>query len=382
MAVASIQQMLSVTYTSKAISRVAASSNFIQREFGMQPGGKNENRVGHRRFSYDVFNDTRKVGRSVAPGQPAAISTRNPVGVVSNTFPRMHDSLVLMLDEIHNYRAIGGPNQVYDEKGAKYITRQQRFLGQKAGNFRSMLVGGMLRGQVYAHAASSGTDIYYDYTSTSAIWSVDFKIAAGNKSQLNMLGGGNIIDVSWANPGANIPGHLGEINAAFQQLVGSSLQLCICNNVTWNYIVNNDYVIQNAGSVASPFDMWNRQEGVSENGRKFTIQVASLKAFPLCRFIITDEGLDIGAPGSETYTKFIPDGAVWFGPEPDPDYFEMLLGDEPISRGPNVDAELMAGLNAWTVNNHNPTSIQMFVLDNPMPALYVPDATAYGTVVF
>lgn len=381
MAVASIQQMLSVTYTSKAISRVAASSNFIQREFGMQPGGPNENRVGHRRFSYDVFNDTRKVGRSVAPGQPAAISTRNPVGVVSNTFPRMHDSMVLMLDEIHNYRAIGGPNQVYDERGAKYITRQQRFLGQKAGNFRSLLVGGMLRGQLYAHSGG-GTNIYYDYTSTSNIWSLDYKISAGNKTQLNMLGDGDIIDLSWDNSAANIPAHLGKINAAFQQLVGSSLQLCIVNNVTWNWIVNNDYVIQNSGSVSSPFDIWSRKEGESENGRAYTVQTASLKAFPLCRFIITDEGLDLGAPGSEAYTKFIPDGYAWFGPEPDPDYFEMLLGDEPISRGPNMEAELMAGLNAWTVNNHNPTSIQMFVLDNPMPALYVPDATAWGQVIF
>lgn len=380
MAVASIQQMLSVTYTSKAISRVAASTNFVQREFGMQPGGKNESKVGHRRFSYDVFNDTRKIGRSVAPGQPAAISSRNPVGVVSNTFPRMHDSMVLLLDEIHNYRAIGGPNQVYDEKGAKYIQRQQRFLGQKAGNFRSLLVGGMLRGAVYAHA--TGNDLYYDYTSSGAIWTVDFQIPSGNKTQLDMLGAGSIIDISWANPGANIPNHLGKINAAFQQLVGSSLQLCICNNTTWNYIVNNDYVIQNAGSVASPFDIWKREEGVAENGRRYTIQQASLKAFPLCRFIITDEGLDVGAPGSETYTKFLPDGAVWFGPEPDPDYFEMLLGDEPISKGPNMAAEVLSGLNAWTVANHNPTSIQMFVLDNPMPALYVPAATAYGTVVY
>lgn len=379
MTVASIQQMLSVTWTAKAISRIAAGSNFIMSEFGMQPGGPNEYPIHGRKFSYDIFNDTRTIGKSTAPNQPFPISTRQVVGTVSNTLPRMADSLVMMLDELHNYRAIGGPQQ-YDAMGAKNIQKYNKILGQKASNFRMALIGGLLRGKLYGHA--NGVELYYDYTSTSAIWTVDFQIPAGNLTQLDMLGAGNIIDISWDNPGANIPHHLGQINAAFQQLVGSSLQVVIVNHKTWNHIVNNDYVIQNAGSVASPFDVWKRKEGTSQNGRKWTVQEASIKAFPLCRFIITDEGLDLGAPGSESYTKFMPDDSAWFGPEPGSDYFEMLIGDEPISKGPNVAASPVRGLDAWTVPNHNPTSVQMFVLDNCMPTLYVPKATAFATVVF
>jgi len=379
MANASIAQMLTPTYTAKAVSRVASGSNFIMSEFGMQPGGPNEMPVHGRKFSYDIFNDTRKIGKSTAPNQPFPVSTRNPVGTVANTIPRMADSLILLLDELHNYRAIGGP-QVYDAMGAKNIEKYQRILGQKASNFRMALIGGMLRGKIYGHA--HGTELYYDYTSTSPIWTVDFQMPTGNLTQLDMLGAGNILNVSWANPQANIPYHLMQINAAFQQLVGSSLQVCIVNSSTWNYIVNNDYVLQLAGAVNKPFEIWSRQEGTSQNGRKWTVQNATINAFPLCRFIITDEGLDLGTPGSETYTKFIPDGYAWFGPEPSSDYFEMLVGDEPISKGPNVAASPVRGLDAWTVPNHNPTSVQMFILDNCMPTLYVPASTAFAQVVF
>lgn len=385
--VASIDQMLGVTYTVKAISRVAASSSAPVRKFGMQGGppgsnirGANVNTVGHRQFGYDIFNDSRAVGRSTAPGAPAAVSTRNPVGRVQGTFPRMHDSLMLPAEEIHNRRVIGGASSAYDEGGKNYIARQQRFLGQKAGNFRTLLVGGMVRGALYAHKRN--TDVYYDYTSTTALWTIDYQMPAGNKSQLNMLGTGNIIDIPWSNPGANIPKHIGDINAAFQQLCGTRLDLIMINASTWNLILNNDFVIQNAGSSNPAYIELARESGTSENGRPYTTMEARIAAVPWVTFLITDEGLDLetSTPNVTTYTKFIPDGAAWFGPAPTSDLFEMLEGDEPIAEGPNMAQQIKAGLDAWTYSSFNPTATQMFVLDNALPALYVPAATAYATV--
>lgn len=386
--VASIDQLLSVTYTTKAISRVAAATNSVMRKFGMQGGppgsnirGANVTTVGHRLFGYDIFNDTRKVGRSTAPGAPAGVSKRNPVGRVNGTFPRMHDSLIMPAEEIHNRRVIGGSSSVFDERGANYITRQQRFLGQMAGNFRSMLVGGMMRGALYAHQTSDG--VYYDYTSTLANWTIDWQIPAGNKTQGNALGAGNIVDVSWLNPQANIPKQIGALNAASQQLSGARIDLMICNAYTWDLIMNNDYVIQNAGSSSTAFEYLRRETGVAENGKPYTVIEAQIKAVPWLTILITDEGLDLGDPnGTATYTKFIPDGYVWLGPNPDPQIMEMLEGDEPIAEGPNMAIQVKAGLAAWSYNSWNPTATQLLVLDNAMPALYIPNTTFYLQVVF
>lgn len=387
--VASMDQMLGVTFTTGAISRVAAASSVITRKFGMTGGAPGEggvrgNRVrtvGHRRGGYDIFNDTRAVGRSTAPGAPAAVSTRQATGRVNYEIPRMHDSLTLSAEELHNRRIIGGSSSAYDEGGKDYIARQQRFLGQKAGNFRTMLIGGMVRGATYAHQRN--TDVYYDYTSTSALWTIDYQIPSGNKTQLNMLGAGNIIDVSWANPGANIPSHILQINAAFTQLVGSRCDLIMVNSVMWNNIINNDYVIQNAGSSHAAYIEYKRGDDTTENGKPNTTFEGRIAAVPWVTFIVTDEGLELENSGNTTtYTKFLPDTAAWFGPNPSADYFEMLEGGEPISEGPNMAQSIKNGLDAWTYRSWNPTATQMFVLDNALPALYVPAATAFGTTVF
>lgn len=384
----SIDQMLSVTYTTKVISRVAASTNTIMRRFGMQGGppgsgirGTNVRFVGHRQFGYDIFNDTRKVAASTAPGAAAAVSKRQSIGRVQGQFPRMHDSLVLPAEELHNRRPLGGSSSVFDERGQTYVARQQTFLGQMAGNFRSMLVGGMLRGKIYAHR--SGDRIYYDYTSTLANWTIDWQIPSGNLSRLDMLGTGNLIDATWENPGANIPNMFLKVNAAFQQLVGSRCDVAIMNAYTWNLILNNDYVIQNAGSSAPAYTVYDRSDETMENGMPNTTFECSIAAVPWVRIIVTDEGLDIGnTDGLTTYTKFIPDGYVWFGPNPNPNYMEMLEGDEPIAEGPNMAETVKGGLSAWSYQSWNPTARQLFVLDNAMPALYVPAATAYAQVVF
>ncbi len=387
--VASLDQMLGVTYTRGAISQVAAATSAIVRKFGMQGGqpgsparGKNVTTVGHRQVGWDIFNDTRSVGRSTAPGMPAAVSTRQRVGRVQAEFPRMHDSLVLSAEEIHNRRAIGGDSSTWDEAGKSYITKQQKFMGQKAANFRAMLVGGMVRGAVYAHARGPDA-IYYDYTSTSAVWTIDYQIAAANKSQLNMLGNGNIIDTSWANPGADIPGHLRAINAAFLQTTGSMLELVIISSKVWGYIINNDAVIQNAGSSSPAFMEYNREEGTAENGKPYTTFEARITAIPWVRFLITDEGLDLeNSSGTTTYTPFMSDTTAWFGPNPTSDVMEMLEGGEPISEGENMAQTVKNGLDAWTYRGWNPTATKLYILDNALPALYVPNATAYGTVVF
>lgn len=378
----SIAEILSTKVTTKAVSRVAAATSRILTLFQMNPGGANERSQGYRRFGYDIFNDARSVAIARAPGATSGTVRRQAVGRVDGTFPRVAEKLPLLLEELHNFRRIGGQMAEFDNGGQEFIRRQQRFMGQRVANFRLLSLGGMMRGKMYAHRTDSGDDIYYDFTSSSALHTVDWQIPAGNLSQLDMLGAGSIIGTSWDNPVADIPGDLLQIDKAFQVLCGSRLEFAVCGSTMWNNIINNDYVISQAGTSNTAFEIIQREDGVSENGMPRTTMLGRLRAVPWLTWHITNEGLDVGTQASTTYTPFVGDNNVWFGPQPNPDYMEMLLGSEPVSEGPNLPATERFGMHAYNVNTYDPAGYVLHTLDNALPALYVPKATAYGTCVF
>ena len=74
---ASIQQILQPQVLTKVISRQMAAERWILQFMGMQPGGPNEEFFGHGRIgSYNIFNNTRLIGRGRAPGTAAAHARR------------------------------------------------------------------------------------------------------------------------------------------------------------------------------------------------------------------------------------------------------------------------------------------------------------------
>lgn len=380
---ASLAELLSTKMTARAVSQVAACTSELLNFFGFQGNdpksdGRNVRRVGHRTVGYDIFNDARTIGGGRAPGTSAGTIRRNPVGRVEVTFPRMYEKLPLLHDELHNFRKIGGPSNEYDEAGKDYIMKQQRFMGQRAANFRLALVAGMMRGgALYGHV--SGDDVYYNFNSSGATFTIDWKIPAGNKSQLNMTGGGNILG-DWSSASTDIPGQLAQINAAFQYLCGTSLKNIIINSKTWQYILNNTNVQKQAGTSATPFETFKREVGMGSNGRPLATQHATLRGAPFYDFMITDAVIETGPLGNTTVEKLIPDGYAWFGPEPDSNICEMLLGSEPVNEGYGKQTSVQYGSYAWTKEVDDPAGVFMYTLDNALPAWYIPNAMAYGNV--
>ncbi|CAB4191737.1 Major capsid protein GpE [uncultured Caudovirales phage] len=381
---ASLAELLSTKMTARAVTQVAATTSELLNFFGFQGNdsktdGRNVRRVGHRTVGYDIFNDARTVGSGRAPGTAAGTIRRQAVGRVEVTFPRMYEKLPLLHDELHNFRKIGGPSNEYDEAGKDYIMKQQRYLGQRAANFRLLLIAGMMRGgALYGHV--SGDDIYYDFTSSGAAFTVDWKMPAGNKTQLNMTGSGSIIDASWATTSTNIPLHLAQINAGFQYLAGTSLKNIIINSTTWQYIINNTKVQQQAGTSATPFETFKRDVGMGSNGRPLTVQHATLRACPFFDFMITDAVIEVGPLGNTSTVKLVPDGYAWFGPEPDSNICEMLLGSEPVNEGYGKNTSVQYGAYAWTKEVDDPAGVFMYSLDNALPAWYIPNASAWGQI--
>lgn len=380
---AALQQILPPNVVTRVVTRQAAVSDWLQNLFGVQPGGVNEVYEGHgREGAYTIFDNTRTVAQGRAPGTAHAVSSAQGVGRVAFTYPRMHDSISLLAETLHNLGRIDNPT-VRDGAYDDMIARQERFLGQKAGNWRKALLVGALRDSLYL--VRDGENEYVSFSDVSGkSRRVNMQIPSGHFSQLNMLGSGSIINASWATATTDIPGHLGQINAAFQQLCGGHLNACVCGTKVWNEVISNDVVAAIHGSANPPFKVLERESLDPQLASTMrNVYRAVLNVYPDITWYITDEGLDIGAPGAETFTKMIGENQVLFvGSQPDGGVVTMYQGSEPIAEYDGAPETVKVGMSAWMYKQSNPTRTNMVVLDNALPVLHVPKALAYGTVIF
>lgn len=372
----SFAEVFDVKVTTRAVSRVAATGSSLLRLFGMQPNGPAVTRIDGRDFNYDIFNASRSVATGRGPGAPAGTVNLQPTGKVSGTLPRLNEKMVLPYEKLNIVRRMGSSNEI-DEAGLDYTRNQQAILGQRAANFRLLQLAGMMRGTLYAH--QSGEDIYYDFTNSSVSFSIDWRIPSGNLLRLNMLGGGNIIDKSWADPTADIPGHVAQVRAASVQLTGREIRLAMCSLSMWEIIKGNDNVQAKAGIASVAFESVPLPAGVEAASGGQPIAAYRLSGMPEVTWIVTDQGLTLGASGS-TYTKLVGDTDVWFGPSPSIDQFQMYEGSEMVVvRG---NRTLARGLFSYTKETDDPAAVLMYTVDNVLVTNFLPAACAYATPIF
>ena len=382
---ASLQQLLQPNVLTKTISRVAGMSDWLAVLFGVQPGGKNVLNFGHGRTgAYHIYNNVRKVARGRTPGTAAGRRAPNPMGRVTFDYPRMHDSVSLLAEMLHNLAKISDPT-VRDAAGADMLSRQTDTLAQLAANWRKAMLVGMLRDSLYI--GIEGDDMFFDFEATAGVLPVlqaHARMPAGNKNQLNMTGTGNIINASWSTATTNIPNHLGQINAAFQQICGGHLNSIIVPWAVWNNVIVNEFVAAIHGSANAPFKVLERESVESELAKSMkNVFRAELNVLPGVTWYITDEGLEIGKPGSETFKKIVPDtNALFVGTDPSGGAIACYEGSEPIAEYDNGPETVKTGLASWSVKRSNPTSTELYVLDNALVTNHVPASTAFGTVIF
>lgn len=373
----------------KVVKQVVASSDPILSFMGMEPGGQNEIFMGHGRSgTYHVFDDSRKVAKGRAPGTAAGRSSKQGMKAVPFVYPRMHDSVSLLAEFIHNLGQIDNPAQ-RDEAGRGMIMRQTNVLNQRAANWRTAMVVGMLRGQCYIH--EDGDDWNPNYTSSGALFQVGSQIPAGNKSQLNMtdragtsVHSASIIDVPWDSSGANIPLQFAKINQARAvQGVGPVTNILV-NSVTWQHVLNNDYLAAQAGISNPPYTMYARESGTRPDGTPVHEYIGRFNALPSVDWHISDAGLELWASsGTYSFTKHLDDGmAIMLSDPKGNDRYTLYQGSEPIAEYDGGPESVRVGLSAWAKKTANPTSTEIYVLDNALPVAHDPYdilvATVYG----
>lgn len=377
-----LQTLLNPVTLTRTVSQVAASSDWLANLFGVQPGGPNIFNYGHgREGSYHVYNNTRKVGKGRSPGSAAGRRNSQPMGKVLFSYPRMHDSVSLSAEVLHNLAKIDDP-AVRDVAGQDMIERQTTTLGQLAANWRKAMLIGMLRDSLYI--ARNGDDEYFTYTDPGVLGQrVNFRMPPGNQARLNMLNNGDIITGTFASDATDIPLILGNINAAFQQLNGGFLGAVITNWQVWNNIVGNAFVQALHGTSSPPFVSieWSGESTLAKTMRN--VYTARLNFMPQTTFYITDEGLEVGLPGQEVFTKVVPaNKAVFVGFNPGDDVVGCYEGSEPISEKDGDPQITKVGLASWSVPRSNPTATELYVLDNALIANHVPNSIAYADVIF
>lgn len=378
---ATLQEILSPSVVNRVISRIKVPQSRLQHFFGMQLGGPNNHPIGRRIFSWDIMDKVRTIAQMVAPGAGPARLAPQTVGRVAGTFPRIHEEVPLDLEKLNNIRALGRPAGEIDQMGLNYITRQEERLAQRFANFREFMVSRMLKGSFDVLQVGES----YNPVDSGGTFSVDYRVPAGNKSQLNMLGSGNIIDGRWDNSGTSILTHLLKVNQAMEQLTGRPLRHIWTDSTVWQYVLSNTQIHDIGGTANTVFQLWDSVEERGPDGLPTNEFVAVLKACPWVKWHIYDAGLDVmGSSGSTTFKRFFDstNGEVSFLPDPGSDWVEMCIGSEPVIDSYGSPAVERFGFYAWTFTNIKPACIELLAVDNAIPALYIPSAIAFGNVIY
>lgn len=361
-----LPRILHPEVVNERISRLRVINTTLQDFWGMTAGGPNRRVSPSRRGSYDVFNDTREVATAVLPAGHAHTVARQAVGNVSYVIPRSAEKMPLLMEELNQLRAIGGPTDTVDELGEQYIFDQERVFKQRYTNLREFQISAMMRGS-YTYT-QTGDELIHAYSGGSI--TIDYQIPSGNKNQLNMTGS-TIIGTAWDNAASPIVRDLFAINAAFNELVGRGLTDVWVTSVVWGFIITNTEVQNLAGSVNDPVQSFARDTEKEE----FT---AILRGAPWVTFHITDNGLNLNG----TFTKLVGDTDAVFTTRPGPELAVFYECPEPVVDPVSNQQRNVVGEHFYHKIIDDPVSYEFHGRFNGLPVLFIPAAIAYGTVDF
>lgn len=381
------------------VSRIREGQGRLSRWFGFQPDRFDEKNMtlkgpntlnGDTRFvSWRIDDDTRAVAMGRAPGTGPASVPASPFGNVNVACARFHEKVFLNYEDLSNVSPVIGPNAQIDAGGQDFVARQERKIAKRFNTTIELMTAGLIRGQFYMKVVGENL-VPFIADPGGVKLTVDYGIPAGNKSQLNMLGAGNIIGTTWANADAPILDDIFRIKAAFAQLTGMALRHIWVNSILWSYVIKNTQVRNTAGSSNTPFASFEQVPEKGSDGEPLGEYTAILKGDPTIQWHINDEVIATGGTidpsnannDGATLEKVIPDNHAIFMPEVSPLWARNYLGGEYVVDYDGAPAVKRSGYYFWTTPKSQPSGIELIGLLNALPLLYRPKAIADGTVVF
>ena len=366
----SFEQITSSEFISRVISQIRTPRSKFQNFYQIGNGMANVTTPGGAQVGWDTFNATRQMARGRPRGSGPGTARKNPTGHVSAHMFRTHEKTIILQEQLFRSRPLGQNFGVIEAFGQSHLTKQEEAMGQRFSNTREFMVAKMFQGGFDLKLV--GED-WLPVTSGSGNLPVDFQIAAGNKSKLDMLGAGDIINISWDQKAtAKIATDLLQINSAFEQLHGWPLEHIWLNSDTLAKFLDNDQLTSLAGTANRVFDRFTREDAGFPD-----LQIV-FSGVPMFTFHVYDAPLE----EEDTRTKIIPDDRAIFTPSPDSQWLEWMEGSEIVAENIMDTGTERFGMHAWMERQTQPASWELIGVDNGLPALYVPDTVAFGTIIF
>lgn len=400
---ASLHELLQPQVILDVVSRIRERQGRLSRWIGFQPNSYDPNTAtltgpnivsGDTRYAtFRLFDFSRVVAKMRAPGTGPSTVAANPLGDVRISCGRFHQKIPLSYEELGNLSPIVGPNSQVDPGGQDYLQRQTRHIARQFNATVELLTSGMLQDNLFfTQYGDNWIGSIGQPAGQVPSFQVPFQVPAGNKNQLNMLGNGNIITISWANPAAPIFGNISSIKAAMAQLSGYPLMHIWTNSILWYSVVTNTEIRNLAGTANSPFAEYEMVPEKGMDGIPTEGYEAMLKADPTIKWHITDEVIITGntdidpsystAPATAVVQKVVPDNMCIMLTEPSSLWTRMYHGGEYVVENPGMPGALRRGYYFWHEYVTQPSAIDLIGLMNVVPLLYVPKTVVPAVTVF
>lgn len=354
------------------IDTLIVNNDTFQSRMNMQAGGSMVRRQPNRNGTYDIYDSTRRLPKASNPGTHSVSRERFPIGKVNYSIPRVAEHYTYPMEEINQNRPQGaGTGGEIDELGQQYLMDQERNIRQTNVNLREFQVVAMCRGSYTYTLTPDG----FEHAFSGGGYTINFQIPAGNKSQLDMLGAGDIIGTSWDNAAAPIVRDLLAIDSALTELTGRGLYQVEVTSEVWGNVITNTEVQNLAGSSNDPVQSFTKDD-------RTQVATAILRGAPWVTWVINNNGLDIGSPGSETFTKLIEDTGAMFCVAPSPEIAVYWECPEPVVDPVTQNQTNQYGDYYYAKFMDDPVAYQYHTRFNGLPVLLIPKSKVYGTVVF
>lgn len=377
-----IQQLFQTETITKVVSRFKTPLSLMQSFYGMQVGGPAAQNASGRYVGWDIFDTTRMIARARAPGAPPSTRTQKPVGHVSAQVMRLHEKIPILQEQVARTRPLGSQFGTVDGAGQAYVRRQLEYGTRLFRNAREFMVSRLFRGGW--GVTFSGEDWYF-VEKGAGMFDVDMQVPATNLDKLDLGTGSDIITSSWEDPGTQVISQILQINAAFERLQGRPLRHIWINSTTFGWLLLNIELAQVGGSAYRIFDSMTRREMRSEEGIPDSGFDVIFRALPLWTFHVYDGVLatttsETDSTDAANVSKIIPDNKAIFTPEPSSDWCGVINGSEYVAENVMDEGKEVFGFHNWTTRVIDPAGWELKMLDNALPALFIPKAIAYGTV--
>lgn len=316
---------------------------------------------------YTKVEGRRDVAMAVQYGSKSKAATQKGVARVPVTLWHSFMNMAHNAEVLDMLRQYDRPEA--QNFGMQELERQSRGFATIFENTRqSLMHSALFTGYIYLDGDGNLLP-----TSSGAAITIDFGVPAAHRSQLDILGAGNIIAASWATAGTDIIAHINGVKSALTRKTGYvPMHAFYGKNIP-------SYFARNTGIGALLQTDRQLAEGLGSNG---TFQVGGLTWHNAQDAMFVDQNGAIQG--------WLGDDSVIFTPNPGADWWELLNGSYVVPNGVKsiggtavdmlADLQRVFGRFSYADLTLDPPGITHYAGDTFLPVLKVPLAIAIADV--